>query len=588
MPNLLIPLPNTYDSVTRRVGKSVTDKVVSITNIPEGRIEIRGETGVAAQPGSELGDTRLINRWLHEGRVIVTMRETYVDSEVINSAVRHPYAQPIFADPEIGVHIKPVYSNTEMELNFTYRAKSKQEAQMWRDDVKVRMADNRQSHLHQIEYFFPVPDFCSMLLMHMHELRENVAGYGEDLGEYLRRYYTKRAKVLTNQAGNENVSLLVIGEKQVGVQGWFDFDLPIDEEKNEDGPSYLVQFNYKFSYSKPVELNIQYPQIVHNQLIKPDFIVMKPINEDPMEMPNYKSDYRFALDHFDYLARIPLKSTGGLSIPDFDEWIPKNVKPYTTSLINWMVVIEPKDLTLVLSDVDILDTGFLPEFIEWMKGQGNNMVSLGKSPIHFSMYRDDEFIEDGDLEIVITDKAFEVRCKTPADLRQRYHVRMSFCTELVKYTESTLMQMHEDGWNTLRLFQTVLNRLDVEDAQENHMTPDGKLSISYIKRFFGFCREQRTGAGATTPPRGSINNNSHIGQGNISDRPGYSSGGYNPDGSPSNSNSGSSNRPSSAADGGSMGGGGSWYENDLNFGFRLDIPYVMYLTILSQNRNKET
>lgn len=543
MPNLLIPLPNTYDTVTRRVAKSVIDNVVRISRIPETRIEIRGDSGVAAQPGTELGDTKLINRWQHDGRVIVSLRETYVDSEVINSEVRHPYAQPIFADPEIGVHIKPIYSNTEMELNFTYRAKSKQEAQVWKDDIKVRMADNRQSHLHQAEYFFPVPDFCSILLMHMHELRENVAGYGESLGEYLRRYYTKRATVLTNQAGNENVSLLVIKETQIGVQGWFDFDLPVEEEKQEDGPSYLVQFNYKFSYLKPVELNLVYPQIVHNQLIKPDFIVVKPKTEDPMALPSYKSDYRFALDHFDYLARIPKKPIGGIMIPDFDEWIPKAVMPYTTSFINWMTVIEPKDLTLVLSEADILDVGFLPEFIQWMQRQGNKMATLGRSPIHFSLYRGEEFIDDGDMEIIVTEKAFEIRCKTPADLRQRYHVRMGFCTELAKYSEAALEGMHEEGYNALRLFQTVVNRLDVETAQLEEMTEDGKLSRSYIKRFFGFVQEQRIGS-ETDPhgPTGSNNNNRH---------------------------------PSE-----------SWYDNNDNFGYRMDTPYVMYLTVIAQNRNR--
>lgn len=581
MPDLLVPIPNTYDMVTRRVAKSVIDNVIRIARMPESRVEIRGDSNVAAQPGSELGDTQLINRWQHDGRVIVSLRETFVDSEVINSEVRHPYAQPIFADPEIGIHIKPIYSSTEMELNFTYRAKSKQEAEVWRDDIKVRMADNRQSHLHKVEYSFPVPDFCSILLMHMHELRENVAGYGENLGEYLRRYYTKRAKVLTNQAGNEKVTLLVIAEAQVGVQGWFDFDLPVEPEKNEDGPSYLCQFNYRFSYHKPVELNILYPQVVHNQLIKPDFIVAKPVNEDPLSLPTYKSDYRFALDHFDLLSRIPPKQLGGISIPDFDEWIPKNVMPYTTSFINWMTVIEPKDLTLMLSDTDILDVGFQDGFVKWMQREGNKMAKLGQSPIHFGLYRDDMFIDDGDVDIVVTGKAFEVRAKTPGDLRQKYHVRMSFCTELGKYTNAALEQMSVDGYNTLRLFQTVVNRLDVQDAQLNEMSEDGRLNITYIKRFFGFLRDQDIGKvspdGTTPRPRPGT------GDGINNDRtPGGS--GNPPDRNGGGSNSGSGGGNGSGSNGGNNGGG--WYDNNLNFTDRMDSPYVMILTILDQNRNK--
>ncbi|MNQ29950.1 hypothetical protein D3C85_432800 [compost metagenome] len=105
------------------------------------------------------------------------------------------------------------------------------------------------------------------------------------------------------------------------------------------------------------------------------------------------------------------------------------------------------------------------------------------------------------------------------------------------------MGMHEEGYNTLRLFQTVLNRLDVEDAQLNYMTEDGKLSIAYIKRFFGFLQDQRIGSeNKPEGPGGSNNNNRH---------------------------------PSE-----------SWYDNDDNFGFRLDIPYVMYLTVIAGNRNR--
>jgi len=551
MPNLIIPIPVTLDSVSRRVAKSVIDNVMRITNIDQTtRVEIRGEQGMASQPGSEIEDKGITNRFIHEGRVMVSFRETYVDTEVINAEVRHPYAQPIFSDPSIGVMIKPIYSNTEMELNFTYRAKSKQEAIVWRDDVKVRMGDNRQSHLHEVDYHFPVPGFCAKLLMHIHSLRENVAGYGESLGEYLKRHYTKRATVLVNQAGDLENSLLVIAEKQLGVQGWFDFDLPVEEEKNEEGPSYLIQFNYKFSYNKPVEVNVLYPQVVHNQLISTDFLVTRPRTEDPLQLPTYKSDYRFALDHFDYLARIPPRAIGGVAIPAFDEWIPKQIVPYTTTFMSIMVVFEAKDLNLVIGSKEIQDIGFEPDILQFMRVAGSKMVTLGRCPIHFSLFRGDEYIADGDLDVVVMDHAFEIRTKTPVDLRQNYHLRMGFCTEISKYTDEALMSLHHNGFVALRLFQSVVNRLDVEDAQANWMTEDGKLSIEYIKRFFAMLRYQRIGY------------NSDPGH-NPGDRPGYSTGVNN-------------DRENEE----------SWFENDRNFGYRMDTPYVEILTIIAQNKNR--
>lgn len=538
MPNLIIPIPATYDAISRRAAKSVIAEVMRITSIDKTtRVDIMGETGQLAQPGSELGDVDNTPRFIHQGHVLVSFRETYVESEVINAEVRHPSAQPVFKDEQIGVMIKPIYSATDMELNFTYRARSKQEAMVWRDDVKVRMADNRQSHLHKLEYHIPVPNFCSALLMQIFAKREAVAGYGDTLGEYLKQHYTDRATVITNQAGNLSASLLVVNETQIGVQGWFDFDLPVEEEKSEEGPSYLIQFSYKFSYLKPVEMHVVYPQIVHNQLLDPAFLTPLPENKDPDRALTYKSEYKFALDHFDYVARIPPKPTGGLHIPEYDEWLPDSIRPYTTSLVTWMVVFDPEDLYTPLTEIDILDTGFLPEFLEFLKTEGDSLVKLGHSPIHFSLYRGRTPVADGDLAVSVTDKAITIRTITPADLRQTYHVRMAFCTELTRYTDEALMRMHHNGHNTLRIFQSVVNRLDVEDALKNEMDDQGRLSISYIKRFFGFIRDQAIGHDPSHVTDRTVNNNRENDQ--------------------------------------------SWYDNDWSFRFRKETPYVEVLTIIA-------
>jgi hypothetical protein len=541
MPNLLIPIPHTQDAISRRVAKSIIDKVIDISSMDKrARVEIRGENQKAVQPGSEITDTELVNRFEHDGRVIVSFRETYVDSEIINSEVRHPYAQPVFHDLNTGVLIKPIYSNTNMELNFVYRAKSKQEALAWRDDVKVRMADNRQSHLHEAEYHLPIPVFCSRLLMHIHSLRENVAGYGDTLGEYLKRFYTKRAGLLSNQAGDIDNTLLVVAEKQLGIQGWFDFDIPPEEEKNEDGPSYLIQFNYQFSYMKPVEFNVVYPQVIHNQLLSPDFLTVKPKIEDPLQLPTYKSSYRFALDHFDYAARVAQSPLGGLHIPDYDEWIPANVLPYTTSLITWLVAFSPEDRALALGEEDILDTGFLADVLTYMKQNGPNMLSLGRCALHIGLFRNDEPVEDGALEFIPTERAFEIRTKQPVDLRKTYHIRLSFCTNIARYTDAALNDLHLNGVVALYLFQTVVNRLDVEHAASEYLDSEGRLSITFIKKFFSMLYHQRIG-NAKLPGSG-LNNDQ-----------------FEED---------------------------SWFDNDSDFHRAMDHPYVQYLTIIAGSRNE--
>jgi hypothetical protein len=552
MPNLLIPIPVTYDTVMRRAVRSVVDKVMKITGIDEStRVEIRGDLGVATQPGGEMGADQATVRRAHDGRVIVTFRETYRESEVINAAVRYPDAQPIFLDEAIGVLVKPIYSATDVEINFTYRAKTRQEAFIWRDDIKIRIADNRQQHLHELEYHFPIPPWISMMLKTVHGMREAQGGYGEGVGEYLKAHYTDRIRVMGAQDGDAAKSMLAVAEKQIGVQGWFDFIEPVEEEKNgEDGPSYLVQFVYRFNYKKPVEMHVQYPLTVHNQLIDPAFIP-KPYNEDPDKKVSYRGSYKFFLDTFDYEVRRPPRALGGIAIPDFDEWIPSIVPDKTTSIITWMTCVEQKDLTLFLSEKDVLDTGFHPDILMYMREQGQNLVKKGAAALYFTLYRGDSPISDGDLVVNVTDKAFEIRSKSIPDVRLNYHLRMSFCTSLSLYTEAAKYRLSDLGITTLRMFQTVANRLDVEWAQENAIDEEGKLSIPYIKWFFRFLETQGYG-----------------------DHPGFPGG--NPDATEYGKDVSNVDLDDNA------------WSRDNNFLNHLDQPYVEILTILAGNSSRGT
>lgn len=568
MPNLLIPIKLTADSVSRRVYKSVIDKVIHITDMDTTRVEIRGDLGVATQPGGEIGDVGKSNRYLHEGRVIVTARETYRDSEVINAAVRDPDAQPIFEDRSIRIHIKPVFSYTDVELQFLYRAPTKQAANAWRDDIKIRLADNRQQHLHELDYHYPIPPWCAGFLKHVYTLREAVGGYGDSLGDYLRNHYTHRATVVTTLDGDLNKSLLVIAEKQIGVQGWFDFIEPVEDEKNNDGPTWNVSFVYRFNYKKPLEINVQYPLVIHNQLISPSYIV-KPYEEDPDKKQTIRGEFKLALDTFDYEARKAPRKLGGIMIPDYDEWIPDTIPNHTTSFITWMTVIEPKDLNLFLGEQDILDTGFHPLILKYMRDNIKHLGQLGKCALHFALYRDREAIADGDLEFTLTEKAFTVRSISQPDIRENYHVRLSFCTNAKLYTDDALDYLHENGYTALIMFQTVVNALDVEYAQQEHLTEDGKLSPPYIDWFYDFLYDQTIGRhdpGSSGAPGGG--SNTGIGSGGN---------GINNDRRPITPGGGSNG-------GGNNGGGGTgnppWIDNTFKYTGGLDVPYVEILTIL--------
>ena len=54
---------------------------------------------------------------------------------------RHTY--PIFKDTKLGVYLTPVYSKTNVTINFKYRTPSKTEAMRWRDDMRNKLSQMR-------------------------------------------------------------------------------------------------------------------------------------------------------------------------------------------------------------------------------------------------------------------------------------------------------------------------------------------------------------------------------------------------------------------------------------------------------------
>lgn len=483
MPNRIVPIKATYESVTRLATLSVAKQVMRRTGLSEDvPVRFPGETGTDVQPGSTIETTAAKNLFEHHSKVKITVQEEYKEDAVINSAVRQHDAPYVFEDKALGVVIKPVLSYTAMTINFEYRAATRTEVEAWRNDIKVRLADNRTGMLHELDYHYEVPQFCLTVLAHLHDLRERQAGYGEDLSTYFQRCFTRRATVLTQMNGNG--SLMVVAEKAIGVQGWFEFIEPTEPEKNSDSPSWTVSFNYRFNYHKPVSVNFVYPLVVHNQVIDARlFSTKRPYSLD--DRPSLHTETTASYETLSDLNRKVPDPLGGHRVPEWDEWIPERVPNYTTACMTWLLQVDAMQPTMLL-DLDELGCHVLePAFREFLVHEKDHVGRRGQSLVHFTLYCDNIPLDDGDLYL---DEKLTLWCKTPLNMRHTYHLRMELVTEYSLFTNRAIQAMQSHGIASLLAFQTLVPALDVVYGQ-SALIGGTTMTLRYIQWFFQYMRD---------------------------------------------------------------------------------------------------
>lgn len=498
MPNRIIPIKATYESVTRLATHSVVEQVMKRTGLSTNvAIRFPGETGKDFQPGSSI-TAGAENLFEHHNKVLITVQEEYKDDAVINSPVRYGDSPYIFEDKPLRVLIKPIYSYTSVTLSFEFRAASRVEAEAWQNDIKVRLADNRSGMLHELEYHYEVPELCLTVLAHLHELREACAGYGEDLGTWFRNNFTKRTTALTNLNGEG--SLMVIGEKAIGIQGWFEFIEPTPPEKDSEGASWTSSFAYHFNYQKPVSVNFIYPTMIHNQQIDAR-LFSKKSPYSLSDRPSLATETVNSYEAIEELYRRPPDPMGGKRHPEWDEWIPTTVPNYTASLSTWLLQVDREDPTLILNMDHLGHNEMVKVFRDFLVKEQPYVTVRGQSLIYFTLFRGLEPMND--LTIYM-DADLNLRTREPMDVRHTYHIRLAVVTELSILTQRARDAIQANGYAALLIWQSLFPNLDVQYAI-GQMPVDGYLSKKYLEWFYQMMRDQINGGGVTNTTGGSQN-----------------------------------------------------------------------------------
>jgi len=453
MPKILLSFPDVEDSVMRPVVLDVTRRLFEFTGIPKDtRIQFNGYTERAVQAGATIGeDNSGKARLPFESQVTVEVEEEFLEEAQLTTPVFRNENAFIFGDPYIGVFMRPVYAPSELTINFRFRARDRQMASTWRNEIRARVAMMRDEHIFSATYHYLLPVTCFPILKHIHELREKVEPYGESWDEYFKKHRSDRVHLVTNLAGKQDA--WAFAETQSRIVGWFDFQgAPEKGSKEDEADTWTIDFSYKFRYEKPTNLAFEYPLVVHNQLISKKF---RPTTQDFNEI--YQASYRsLSSSNYSYFeaqgTNWAVGHTQGFVVPAYNDFKPNVTLPALRRVYDVMLAQDPKTPLFLFNLNEVGDLKFDDDVLELMKKEAQYIKKPYETVFTLSIYMQGKLMSPDSFRI---DKDLNVYLTSEVSYRNRLDARLSILTNYSKLKKEALDRLKEEAEALLKCIDAV-------------------------------------------------------------------------------------------------------------------------------------
>lgn len=440
MPRIAIDLGDTYESVVRPCAQQALTDVMRVTGIDSGtRVVFPGNAERRVSAGGTLDDKGSEVSFKEDETLFLELTVRYTDEGMLTSSTFRNETLRIFTDHELGVYMSPIRGQAEITISVRYRAQSRTEAERWISEVKRRTAQGLKELTHSVEYHYLVPREMLVILDGIHQCREAVVGYGESLGKYLKDKFNSTMTWLSNVSGLQKA--LAIREIQTGIIGFFNFEGVAEKEKGE-GDTWVISFDYTIRMDRPYGVTMEYPLVVHNQLLPPHLYDTTLDFNAPLTV--YLADvFKSSIDIITQAPHIyPGSQISGWSIPPFDDWLPDAVVTATTTIARVMLAIDEDNPSHLLNIADLGDYQLIPLLEDYIRMYPNEATKNRQSPILFTLYQDGEIMSD---EVITMDMAGNITTTVPLSLRRRYHLRMSIYNDLTLLSNIALERLRSMG-----------------------------------------------------------------------------------------------------------------------------------------------
>ena len=452
MPKVCLETPEVSDAISRPVVMQVVRQMAARLAIPSD-ISVRylGGGVALAVPGSTLDDHGAGNRLPPDQRITIECVEEYVEDNTLTTAVMRPEHTAVFADSPLGIYITPVYQRVQVVVSVTLTATDRTTADTWISTMRRRSTQGVGEMLHLVDYHYPLPFPYLVILTAIHNLREAQGGYNQTIGAWLQQCLTTRATSIYDQAGGN--ATLVVREQQVGVLGWYDWTVPSKSEKDSDSGSYSSSFTYTFSYDRVESSVMEYPLMVHNQLLDARFYAAtKPYEIEDQPIRGGLST--MILRNWTYEARASYawRCRPGIPIPQFDDWLPDD-NPQLLNLMRIMIARDPTNPHDILNLTELGVYSLHDETLDYMRQYPVGLVRAGESMFVVQLWDGRQLVNANQL---IVGNNLSISTMYPLDVRRQYHLTLSILRDVRRLSKGAIQRLSKHG----ELAVTVMSLLD--------------------------------------------------------------------------------------------------------------------------------
>lgn len=487
MPQLALPIPDVYASVTRPVTVSIIRSIMNVTGISEDTfIEYSGENEAIPTWLTTLGQKEYnpnnSAKFPFFQKVKVDYQEEVNDDPILSTAYHYNDLMLCWLDKDRNISVSPFREQVKASISFTYRTVDKNAAQNWRTMMRRKIMRHFIDETFNAEYHYVLPVQVLAMMGIFHQMKEKVAGDGITFEDYVEKNALAKLTSMVDQAGNNRT--YVFRENQLDILGNFDFSAPPLEEKLADGNCYDITFTYRFSYDRPIGMVVKYPLVVHNQLIPPGLRKNRGLYS-PAEQRGLSSGstrrYYELFKRCTWTAAPPEFNI----IPFFDDWIPgrngasKDIAPIAQFLIR----VDSTNAKKVIKLDDLGKNKFHPDFLEYIRDTRLMVPRATGSAAQITVFEDDRPIDSRDIFI---DENLQVWCQYDLDVTKVYHVRVNVFTQLLGLQPAAARYL-QDHPATLNM---IIDALDPEFVKNGGTYPasiNGKFVTK--EEYFRVARE---------------------------------------------------------------------------------------------------
>lgn len=305
MPNSFIMIPDAALTVRRRVNEHMVRQLISFTNFPSEAVIIHSAENDAQQKRLD-GPNQEEIRTEYTDMVYANSDENYSEEEINQSLFVVGANDPVFKDEHLGYGVWPCYSKMDVVITLKFRSGSRTKLETWAKNLMLRQKKKPLAYNFDIKYDFSIPPLITEFNEHLYDLRQKIEPYNQTLEEYTNSIAMEKLKTRANASATHHIKTIV--EVQRGVLGSFNSDFVFNnvgakEAKNE------LSGTFTFSYYIPTTFKVQFPYIVHNQMVSSKFLNQwtkkNPIREEANREPNeriigvsatYQDDIRPVID----------------------------------------------------------------------------------------------------------------------------------------------------------------------------------------------------------------------------------------------------------------------------------------------------